>query len=66
MLDWTGKNMLKLIRIFFRPAETNILIGDASKAKKILKWVPKIKFNQLVELMVDADLKIFGLKPQNH
>jgi len=40
-----------------RPAEVDYLIGDASKAKKILGWQPKTSFKELVELMVEADLK---------
>ena len=39
-----------------RPAEVNHLCGDASKAKKVLGWTPKVNFKQLVEMMVDADL----------
>jgi len=42
---------------FFRPAEVEILLGDSSKAKKVLGWVPEIDFQGLVEMMVDADLK---------
>ena len=40
-----------------RPAEVDYLIGDASKAKKILGWKPKTSFNELVEIMVKADLE---------
>lgn len=43
---------------FMRPAEVDILIGDSSKAKRILGWEPKIRFRQLVEMMVDADLEL--------
>ena len=42
---------------FMRPAEVDRLIGDPSKAKKILNWEPKYSFEQLVTSMVDADLK---------
>lgn len=42
---------------FVRPAEVDLLIGDASKAKKILGWTPKVDFNQLVKKMVEFDLK---------
>ncbi len=42
---------------FIRPAEVDLLIGDNSKAKRVLGWVPKVKFKELVEMMVDADLK---------
>jgi GDPmannose 4,6-dehydratase len=43
---------------FDRPAEVDLLIGDASKAKKILKWQPKTSFTDLVNLMVDAEMSI--------
>ena len=41
---------------FFRPAEVDLLIGDASKARDKLGWTPKVSFPQLVEMMVDSDL----------
>jgi GDPmannose 4,6-dehydratase len=42
---------------FMRPAEVDLLVGDPSKAKEILGWEPDVTFEQLVELMVDADLE---------
>lgn len=41
---------------YFRPAEVDLLIGDASKAKEKLGWVPKVTFKELVKIMVDADI----------
>jgi GDPmannose 4,6-dehydratase len=41
---------------YIRPAEVDLLLGDASKAKRVLGWEPKVKFRDLVRLMVDADL----------
>ena len=41
---------------FMRPAEVDLLIADASKAKKQLKWTPKVPFRELIEMMVDSDL----------
>ncbi|HEY4158766.1 MAG TPA: GDP-mannose 4,6-dehydratase [Polyangiaceae bacterium] len=41
---------------FVRPAEVDLLIGDPSKAKKMLGWEPKVRFRGLIEMMVDADL----------
>jgi GDPmannose 4,6-dehydratase len=41
---------------FLRPAEVDLLIGDASKARATLGWAPKVSFGELVEMMVDADL----------
>jgi len=43
---------------YYRPAEVDYLLGDASKAKKILNWEPKIKFDALVKEMVDFDLEL--------
>jgi len=42
---------------FLRPAEVDLLVGDYSKAKKELGWEPKVKFKELIEMMVDADLE---------
>lgn len=42
----------------FRPAEVEHLIGDATKAKRVLGWEPKIRFDELVNIMVDSDFKI--------
>lgn len=53
-LDW--KKYVKIDKKYFRPLEVNHLCGDTSKAKKKLGWVPKTSFQELVRLMVDADL----------
>jgi GDPmannose 4,6-dehydratase len=42
---------------FYRPAEVDQLIGDASKARKILGWEPRVSFEELIHMMVDADLE---------
>ena len=42
---------------FERPAEVDILTGDATKARKVMGWDPKVSFSELVEMMVRADLK---------
>lgn len=42
---------------FFRPSEVDLLVGDYSKAKKILGWEPKTKFDKLIEIMVEEELK---------
>jgi len=55
-LDW--KQYVELDKRYLRPAEVDILIGDPSKAKKILNWQPRTRFKDLVQLMVDADVKI--------
>lgn len=69
-LVWKGKGLKEvgvnrktkqtIIRIdprYFRPAEVEQLLGDATKAKKELKWKPKTTFKQLVKIMLDADMK---------
>jgi GDPmannose 4,6-dehydratase len=50
---------------YLRPAEVDLLIGDPSKAKKMLGWEPEISFEGLVKLMVDSDLEAIGLNPIN-
>lgn len=56
----TGKVLVKVNPEFFRPAEVDILIGDYSKAKKELGWEPKVKFEELVKMMVEKDLERIG------
>lgn len=51
------KVVVKVSKKFFRPAEVDHLIGDPSKAKKELKWQPKVKFKNLVRIMIDQDFK---------
>lgn len=53
----TGNVIIKIDPAYFRPAEVDLLIGDPAKAKKMIGWEPKVKFEELVEIMVDADLE---------
>lgn len=59
-LDW--KKYVKIDKNFYRPSEVHLLLGDYSKAKKKLGWKPKVKFKELVKMMVDADLQILKTK----
>ena len=59
-LDW--KKYVEISEKYFRPAEVDLLIGDASKAKEKLGWKPKVNFKQLVRMMVDADCELLGVK----
>ena len=51
----TGKTIVRVGKRYFRPTEVDTLLGDARKAKKILKWKPKITFNQMVKEMIESD-----------
>jgi GDPmannose 4,6-dehydratase len=54
-LNW--QDYVKVDSKYFRPAEVDLLLGDASKARNILGWQPKVTFKDLVRTMVDADLE---------
>ena len=53
----SGKVLIEVSSSFFRPAEVDLLVGDATKAKRMLGWYPKTSFEELVNLMVDAELE---------
>jgi GDPmannose 4,6-dehydratase len=53
----TGRTLIEVSAEFFRPAEVDILKGDCSKAREKLGWQPRTKFQDLVSIMVDADIK---------
>jgi GDPmannose 4,6-dehydratase len=55
-LDW--KEFVEIDPRYYRPAEVDVLLGDASKARKELGWEPKVGFKELVRLMIDSDLKL--------
>ena len=55
-LDW--KESIETDPRYYRPAEVDLLQGDASKARKVLGWEPKVDFKELVRLMVDHDLEL--------
>lgn len=53
----TGKTVVRIDPRYLRPADVDILIGDASKAKKNLDWEPKVYFKELAKEMIDSDMK---------
>lgn len=55
-LDW--QKYIDIDPRYYRPAEVDLLLGDASKAKRQLGWQPKTSFKELVHLMVDADIEL--------
>ena len=64
-LDW--KKYVVIDKRYFRPTEVDLLLGDSSKARRVLKWKPKVNFKQLVRMMVDSDMQVvrqtmYGLK----
>jgi GDPmannose 4,6-dehydratase len=64
--SYVGLDHEKYIKIdprYFRPTETGELVADPKKAREKIGWAPKIKFNDLVKIMVDADLRKRGLEP---
>jgi len=59
-LDW--RQYVKHDPRYERPAEVDILVGDASKARKTLDWEPKVRFRELVRIMVDADMALLSAR----
>ena len=64
-LDW--KKYVVIDKRYLRPTEVDMLLGDSSKARRVLKWKPKVNFKQLVRMMVDSDMQVvrqtmYGLK----
>ena len=56
----TGWVLVRVSPDFYRPADVNLLLGDATKAKKELGWIPKISFDDLVKEMVENDIREVG------
>lgn len=63
--DWPGiyvsRKVMEVNPRFYRPAEVQTLTGDYSKAKRVLGWEPKVSFNRLVGMMMEADLARYAL-----
>jgi len=53
----TGKELIAIDPVYFRPTEVEVLLGDATKARQLLGWSPRVRFRELVHMMVDSDLK---------
>jgi len=58
----TGKLLIEIDPRFFRPAEVDLLLGNPAKAKRQLGWEPRVRFHELVEIMMSADLKEAGAR----
>jgi GDPmannose 4,6-dehydratase len=59
-LDW--QQFVKIDKAFLRPAEVDLLVGDCTKAKTKLGWTPSVTFEQMITMMVEADLKRLSAK----
>ncbi len=57
-LDMDWQQYVDIDKRYFRPTEVDLLLGDASKAKKTLDWEPKVDLKRLAKMMVDSDMKI--------
>lgn len=60
----TGKTIVVVDKRYFRPAEVDLLVGDASKAGSVLGWKPKVKFKELVKVMIESDMKMIKEKDE--
>ena len=60
----TGDVIVEIDPHYFRPTEVDFLLADASKAREKLGWKPRVTFNELVKIMIDADMELIGIKPQ--
>jgi GDPmannose 4,6-dehydratase len=61
---YVNLNWEEFVRIdprYFRPTEVDYLLADGSRAREILGWEPRVRFRELVRIMVDADLELVGL-----
>jgi GDPmannose 4,6-dehydratase len=61
-LDW--EQYVQFDARYERPSEVDLLIGDPAKAKRVLGWEPKVRFKDLVRIMVEADLKLAAREAQ--
>jgi len=58
MLDLDWAKFVKVDPRYFRPAEVDLLLGDPSKAKRVLGWQPKVGFKELARMMLDYDMEL--------
>jgi GDPmannose 4,6-dehydratase len=57
-LELDYKQYVDIDRKYFRPSEVDVLLGDATKARKALRWAPKVGFEELIDMMIEADMEI--------
>ena len=57
-LDLDYKEYVEVDQRYFRPTEVDVLLGDSTKAQKVLGWKPRVSFDQLIDMMIEADLEL--------
>jgi GDPmannose 4,6-dehydratase len=57
-LDMDYHEYVEIDQRYFRPTEVDVLLGDSSKARKNLGWEPKVSFDALIDMMVEADMEL--------
>lgn len=62
----SGKILIRIDSSYFRPAEVDLLLGDAAKAKNLLGWEPKVRFEELIKIMMEAEFESLGLVASNY
>jgi len=62
-VDLKPEKYVKTDQRYFRPTEVDSLVADNRKTKSLLKWEPKVRFKELMKIMIDADMRALGLKP---
>ncbi|OGH89570.1 MAG: GDP-mannose 4,6-dehydratase [Candidatus Magasanikbacteria bacterium RIFOXYD2_FULL_36_9] len=62
----SGKVLVEIDPYYYRPTEVDLLLGDPSKAKQILGWEPKVKFEELIKIMMEAEFETRGLVARDY
>jgi len=62
----TGKIIVEIDKKYFRPAEVDILLGDASKAREKLGWKPSVSFHELIDMMLMAEFESLDVNPMQY
>jgi GDPmannose 4,6-dehydratase len=57
-LNLDYKKYVAIDQRYFRPTEVDALLGDSTKARKVLGWQPKVSFEKLIDMMIDADMEL--------
>lgn len=64
--ETSGRVVVRIDPNYYRPTEVDILLGDSTKAAKLLGWTRKVTFDELVKEMVEADLKMVSANKNDH